>query len=247
MTVPTCYATNATYQFQLATIPIDHSIDFAQMLNFTLFRIPVSIHWMFWALAAFLGGALRAQSAQDWHRVILFMVAVFISILIHELGHALAGIRFGASTPRIQLHGIGGLARFRQDQLNRRQRILITLAGPGASILLAITFFVIAIALNQSGPPASYPQTLLNFFVDVMVAINVFWTIINLFPVLPLDGGQVLRETLGSKRIRLTCIISLMTLVVLAGLLWMETRSIYNMIIMAFLGSYTWNLLQQSK
>jgi len=247
VTVPTCYATNATYQFQLATIPIDHSIDFAQMLNFTLFRIPVSIHWMFWALAAFLGGALRAQSAQDWHRVILFMVAVFISILIHELGHALAGIRFGASTPRIQLHGIGGLARFRQDQLNRRQRILITLAGPGASILLAITFFVIAIALNQSGPPASYPQTLLNFFVDVMVAINVFWTIINLFPVLPLDGGQVLRETLGSKRIRLTCIISLMTLVVLAGLLWMETRSIYNMIIMAFLGSYTWNLLQQSK
>ena len=92
----------------------------------------------------------------------------------------------------------------------------MTLAGPGASILLAIAFFVIAIALYQSGPPASYPQTLLNFFVDVMVTINVFWTIINLFPVLPLDGGQVLRETLGAKRIRLTCIISLMTLVVLA-------------------------------
>ena len=76
------------------------------MLNFTLFRIPVSIHWMFWALAAFLGDALRAQSAQDWHRVILFMVAVFISILIHELGHALAGIRLSASTPSIQLHGL---------------------------------------------------------------------------------------------------------------------------------------------
>ena len=55
---------------------------------------------MFWAMAAFLGGALRAQSAQDWHRVILFMVAVFISILILR-------IRFGASTPSIQLHGLG--------------------------------------------------------------------------------------------------------------------------------------------
>ena len=217
------------------------------MLNFTLFRIPVSVHWMFWALAAFLGDALRAQSAQDWHRVILFMVAVFISILIHELGHALAGIRFGASTPSIQLHGLGGLASFRQDQLNRRQRILMTLAGPGASSLLAIAFLVIDIALYQSRPPASYPQTLVNFFVDVMVTINVFWTIINLFPVLPLDGGQVLRETLGPDQIRLTCTISLMTLIFLAGLLWIGTRSVYNMIVMAFLGSYTWKLLQQSK
>ena len=202
---------------------------------------------MFWALAAFLGGGLRAQSAQDWHRVILFMVAVFISIIIHELGHALAGIRFGASTPSIQLHGLGGIARFRQDQLNRRQRILLTLAGPGASILLAIAFFGIAIVLYQAGQPSSYPQILINYFVDVMVTINVFWTIINLFPVLPLDGGQILRESLGPDRLRLTCIISLMTLVILAGLLWIETRSIYNMIVMAFLGSYTWNMLQQSK
>ncbi|MCH2615705.1 MAG: hypothetical protein MKZ70_13640 [Opitutales bacterium] len=60
------------------------------MLTFNLFRIPVSIHWMFWALAAFLGGALRAQSAQDWHRVILFMLSVFLSILFNELGHTLA-------------------------------------------------------------------------------------------------------------------------------------------------------------
>ncbi|HCR31101.1 MAG TPA: hypothetical protein DIV79_13900 [Opitutae bacterium] len=217
------------------------------MLNFTLFKIPVSVHWMFWALAAFLGGGLRAQSAQDWHRVILFMAAVFISIIIHELGHALAGIRFGASTPSIQLHGLGGIAGFRQDQLNRRQRILLTLAGPGASILLAIAFFGIAIVLYQSGQPSSYPQILINYFVDVMVTINVFWTIINLFPVLPLDGGQILRESLGPNRLRLTCIISLMTLIVLASLLWIETRSIYNMIVMAFLGSYTWNTLQQSK
>jgi len=88
---------------------------------------------------------------------------------------------------------------------------------------------------------------LVHYFVDIMATINVFWTIINLFPVLPLDGGQILRESLGPAKLRLTCIISLMTLVVLAGLLWMETRSIYNMIVMAFLGSYTWNLLQQSK
>ena len=110
---------------------------------------------MFWALAAFLGGALRAQSAQDWHRVILFMVAVFISILIHELGHALAGIRFGASTPSIQLHGLGGLARFRQDQPNR-QRILMTLADLGqyspGDRFLSSPFPV------SSGPPRATPN-----------------------------------------------------------------------------------------
>ena len=111
----------------------------------------------------------------------------------------------------------------------------MTLAGPGASSLLAIAFLVIDIAFINLHL-ASYPQTLVNFFVDVMVTINVFWTIINLFPVLPLDGGQVLRETLGPDRIRLTCTISLMTLIFLAGLLWVGTRSIYNMIVMALLG-----------
>ena len=114
-------------------------------------------------------------------------------------------------------------ARFRQDQLNRRQRIsddpcrTWSQYSPGDRFLCHRHCPVsIWTSRELEAGKDVYRQTLLNFFVDVMVTINVFWTIINLFPVLPLDGGQVLRETLGAKRIRLTCIISLMTLVVLA-------------------------------
>ena len=215
------------------------------MLRFTLFKIPVSIHWMFWLLAGFLGGMLRAQTATDWHKVLVFVAAVFVSILIHELGHALTGIKFGARNVQIQLHGMGGLARFGNESMTRGQKIAMTAAGPGASILLAIVFFAIAVVTYDEPSTSSYPQFLLSYFFNVMFTINIFWSIVNLFPVLPLDGGQILRDILGPDKIKLTCIISFVTLAVLTALLWTATRSLFNLLIMVFLGSYTWNLYQQ--
>lgn len=200
---------------------------------------------MFWLLAGFLGGGLSAQSATDWHRVFVFMAAVFVSIVIHELGHALTGIKFGVGNVQIQLHGMGGLAQFGRGHLTRGQRIMMTAAGPGASLLLAILFFIIAMAIHQESTADSYFQILIAYFIHVMVTINVFWTIINLFPVLPLDGGQILRDVLGPDKVKLTCIISFITLGFLTLALWSATRSIYNLFVMMFLGSYTWNLYQQ--
>ena len=61
-----------------------------------------------------------------------------------------------------------------------------------------------------------------------------------------MDGGQILRDVLGPNRIKLTCIISFITLGLLAFLLWNYTHSIYNMVVMAFLGSYTWNIYRHA-
>ena len=215
------------------------------MLKFTLFKIPISVHWMFWLLAGFLGGGLQAQSAPDWHKVLVFMLAVFASILVHELGHALTGLKFGAGQAQIQLHGMGGVAQFGSGRMSRKQRILMTMAGPGASILLAIIFIFVAVNMLKGSPFDSYPKFLIAYFVDVMVTINIFWSIINLFPALPLDGGQILRVALGPEKIKLTCIVSFITLALLGTLLWMKTRSLYNLMVMLFLGSYTWKLYQQ--
>lgn len=214
------------------------------MIRFSLFRIPVTIHWMFWLLAGFLGGGLRAQGAHDWHLVLVFMVAVFVSIMIHELGHALTGLRLGASNAQIQLHGMGGMARFGGGELTRFQKIIMTAAGPGSSLLLALIFFLLTPLTQYEEMPESYTRYLFFYFTTVMVTINVFWSIINLFPVLPLDGGQILRDLLGPSRIKLTCIISFVTLAVLTLFLWAVTRSAYNLLVMLFLGSYTWNLFQ---
>jgi stage IV sporulation protein FB len=216
----------------------------AAMFQFSLFRIPISIHWSFLLLAAFLGGALRAQSGDDWFRVFIFMIVAFHSILIHELGHAFAGLRAGAKQVAIQLHGMGGVAFFPGANFSRPKSFLVTAAGPAASLLLAVVAFLIL----QSSSAALDPSTRFGYFTGYLIAtvvyLNVFWSIFNLFPVMPLDGGQLLNALLGPKNLRLTCIIGFITLALMAALLWWLTRSWFNMILILVIGSYTWRLWQ---
>ncbi len=215
------------------------------MFQFSIFKIPVTVQGWFFLLAAFLGGGLRASTPQEWQGVLLFIAAAFVSILIHELGHALAGLKFGAPSVQVSLNGMGGLSSFPGASFSRKHRILMTAAGPASSIALAVVFFAIAIFLLPAGSSPYASPSLIDQFVGTMVGINVFWTFINICPVLPLDGGQMLRDLLGPSRIKLTCIISFITLGILAFFLWNYTRSIYNLVIMAFLGSYTWRVFQQ--
>lgn len=214
------------------------------MLQFKLFGIPVSIHWMFWLLAAFLGGAIGANSPQDMLFVVIFMVAAFISILAHEFGHALTGLRLGASSAAIQLHALGGMAYFNNARFTRGQSILMTAAGPGASLLLAGVCYAIALVFitGPADPAAGIP--VFRAFLGVMITINLFWTAINILPVLPLDGGRILADILGPERIKITCIVSFATLAILTVLLWMSTRSLFNMVIMFLLGSHTWQVFK---
>lgn len=217
------------------------------MIRFTLFNIPVSIHWMFWLLAAFLGGALQAQSPEQLIYTATFMAAAFVSILIHELGHALAGLRMGAPRAEIHLHGMGGLAHFHGAPFTRKQSILMTAAGPAASLALAGIFFVVGIAVLGVEGERSLSFVYLQLFVGTMIAINVFWTIFNLFPALPLDGGQIVRDTLGPRRIKTTCIISFLTIAFMGLILWQYTGSYFNLIIVALLGAHTWQVFQAAK
>ena len=114
----------------------------------------------------------------------------------------------------------------------------MTAAGPAASIALALIFLV----LGRLGSTAGLESFVLLNFVSTMIVINFFWSFINLCPVLPLDGGQILRDILGPSRIKLTCVVSFITLGLLALLLWLGTHSIYNLVIMVLLGSYTWRI-----
>ncbi len=211
------------------------------MIRFRLFDIPVSIHWMFWLLAGFLGGALRIEGAGDFVPVLLFMAAATFSILVHEFGHAFAGLKLGAPSVQIMLHGMGGLAHFERASFSRKDSILMTAAGPGASIVLAVLSILFAsfVDLGES--------SLVAYTIGVLIIINVVWTIINLLPILPMDGGQILLALLGPSRLRLTCIISFITLGILAVLLWLWTESIFNMVVMAFLASQTWKLYQTTQ
>ena len=155
-------------------------------LNFNLFGIHVRVHPMFWLVTGILG-----SNQDDPKYVFMWIGVVFISVLIHELGHVLVGQLFG-SYGHIVLYGFGGLAIGSSDLRKRWQRNLVYVAGPCAQLLiLAVVigiYFICVLNHVRLQEPAAI--ALYQFFI-----VNLFWPILNLLPVWPLDGGRISRET----------------------------------------------------
>lgn len=171
------------------------------MLNFSIFGIPVSVQPFFWLTMALLGGALRTNSAEALLSLVLFMLAGFISILVHELGHALTIKHYRLPT-QITLHGFGGYASYPGGILTRSQSFLVTAAGPAFQLVLALIAYVLMRRL---------PITGITPFLVSLYFVSFFWALLNLLPVLPMDGGQLVNATLGPARIRTTLWISIIT------------------------------------
>jgi Zn-dependent proteases len=162
-------------------------------IRFALFGIPVAITPFFWLIGCILAyNFAYTDNRLDALAFLASILAILLSILTHEFGHALV-IRyvFGAS-PVVVLHGLGGVTihdrpyYYRTPQ--RLGRIFISFAGPMAGFLLAaICCFPLLAGLIS-------PETYLSQFLSVMVYIGIFWGIFNLMPVYPLDGGQIFRE-----------------------------------------------------
>ena len=111
---------------------------------------------------------------------------VFVSILIHELGHAGAMRAFGFS-PTIELHGMGGFTAWsREKNPTAGQRLIVTACGPGAGLLLGGLVTLIRLNVDLG------PDPLLSWTIRQAQWVNLGWSIINLMPVLPWDGGLIL-------------------------------------------------------
>lgn len=175
-------------------------------LHFSLFGIPVRVHPFFWIAAVLLGMSLREPTA-----VLMWMIAVFIGVLCHELGHA-AVIRALGWRPWITLYGLGGLASFQPGFGPRSaptivQQIAISAAGPGAGFLLAAALagglallgkrveVVLGLPLGVSVAVLDASSNhYLNLLVNLLLFTTVAYGILNLLPVFPLDGGQIARQ-----------------------------------------------------
>lgn len=158
-------------------------------LRFRLRGIPVTISPLFWISALALGSGGSAR------HLLLSIPLTLISILLHEMGHALAALRYG-SDARILLYGMGGLTF--HDAVPRRQQIAISLAGPGAGFVLGLAALLGWRLFDSSLPPIA------SEILWVLMWINLGWGLMNLLPVLPLDGGMVLDNLLGPLRRRTT-------------------------------------------
>ncbi|NIP95884.1 MAG: hypothetical protein GWO24_21600, partial [Akkermansiaceae bacterium] len=100
------------------------------MIQFRLFGIPVHVEVWFWVSAFLLGGGLGISDKRSLILVGLWMLIVFVSILVHELGHALSGRWLGGGRQTIRLWAFGGLAYNEGGRFTRKGRILMILAGP---------------------------------------------------------------------------------------------------------------------
>ena len=165
------------------------------MWRFNLFGFPVTVEPWFWLVSFLMGGGIEARGREGFTLVAIWIAVVFVSIMVHELGHALAGRRFGAH-PEIGLHGMGGVAVMHGGYFTRWQSIFVSAAGPLASLALGTASF--AFALWQQ--PAN---GMVHVALRDLLFVNFFWTAVNLLPILPLDGGQITRDVLGPRRIQI--------------------------------------------
>ena len=181
-------------------------------------RIPIAIHPLFWLFAALIGW----MNGGSLLGMFIWIGIIFFSVLIHEFGHALTALVFKHKA-NIQLVALGGLTSFEGPKLKFWQQFLITLNGPvfgfmifvGATLLLKFDW-------------TSWP--VVHLILKWTQIANLFWAVVNLLPVMPLDGGQLLRIVLeaffGIKGFRAS---------LLAGAVIATLISFYFFLVQAFL------------
>ena len=220
--------------------------------NFSLFGFPVRVAPWFWVAMLVLGGGNGATKIS----IAAFAAAVFISILIHELGHTFAFRHYGQES-RIVLYHFGGLAvpTGGRPSNNLWEHIVISAAGPvvqmAAAILLAVVLRSFGIGTNsrllhmigfRGGEALSNPfasEFLLQFY-----WVSIGWALFNLLPVYPLDGGQISRSLFqifaGHNGINYSLMLSVAT----GGLLAVYAFKSEHILMAMFFGSFAYNSYQ---
>lgn len=158
-------------------------------LSFRIAKIPVQIIPSFFLTTVFFGGVGGTLGS-----VVAWVAIVFVSVLAHEMGHALTGLFFGLQ-PSIQLHAMGGTTSWAQAQQQPvGRRVLISLAGPFAGFVLA----ALVVGVERSSGGRVFEGGLGRYAYDSLLWVNLGWGLLNLLPILPLDGGNVLFQVLNA-------------------------------------------------
>src|SRR5215468_1656750 len=160
-----------------------------------LFRfagIDLYLHWS-WFLVAFYGISTRAQSYSSYVWPVLDYLTLFLIVLTHEFGHALACRQVGGKAEQIVLWPLGGVA-YVAPPPRPGATLWSIAAGPLVNVVLAPLFTVVVLAASQTSLPDSFPDVYV--FLRNVCIINFLLLFFNLFPIYPLDGGQILRSLL---------------------------------------------------
>jgi stage IV sporulation protein FB len=160
--------------------------------------VPVRFHFTFWLIVVWLivFGARGKQSAAA---MTLYITAIFGSVLLHELGHALAARHYGIRTLEIVMLPIGGLARVERAP-KPREELWVALAGPAVNLLIAGLIFAWLAASGQPLAPENWMEANDRTLLPMIAAANLLLAGFNLLPAFPMDGGRILRSLLSRFR-----------------------------------------------
>ncbi|MCA9193058.1 MAG: hypothetical protein KDB03_14890 [Planctomycetales bacterium] len=242
--------------------------------QFRIFGFRIRVAWGFWVMGAVLGW--------DWARwmdllvdnspgpailLAVWILGIFVSILVHELGHSFAMRHYGISS-HIVLYHFGGLAipssftswqGARQRRVGPHEQLVISAAGPAFQLILAALLIAVGFAakipMSEAGfayqwfgverPPL--PDSILyTATLDALLFPSIWWALLNLLPIYPLDGGQILHQILLINNIRdalrNTLWVSLGTSIAVA--LFMAQRGGLGWIMFAWFAMNSWQALQ---
>ena len=205
--------------------------------SFRILGIPVRIDPTFLVIAALLGFTAGSVT------VLLSWIAVLtVSVLVHELGHAVM-FRVYGQQPQILLQGMGGVT-WGSGPLTGARDIVVSLAGPLTGIVL---LGLPALLLDRSGIELSSTWDLV---VDLAVYVNLAWSFVNLLPVLPLDGGNVtasvLRRAMGPQGQQAAHKVSIATAAIAAVFAYAKGYP-FGALFAAFFVAHNYGALKQEK
>lgn len=207
------------------------------MLSFRVGPFPVRVYAWFFLSAVLLGGDLSF----GW-RMAAWIFVVFVSVLVHELGHAIVGRAFGGR-PEIHLQAFGGVTF---PQFSTRpgpgRQFLLSLAGPVFGLLLGAA----AYAVVRVSPPA--PGSPVAWTMDRFIWVSLVWAVFNLLPILPLDGGQMMLAVIeGVRRKPSVALASWISVALSAGVAGLTLLWGFDPFLLLFLALFAFQNLQRAR
>ena len=162
--------------------------------------IEIRVHWTFLLLPVWVYGTslLAGRGTAGALTAVLFILAVFGCVVLHELGHALAARGFGIATQDITLLPIGGLARLERMPRRPAQELIIAIAGPAVNVLIGSLLVGLLVLWGRGASvlgaaDIGWGQA----FLANLAWVNFYLVLFNLIPAFPMDGGRVLRAGLA--------------------------------------------------
>src|SRR5512134_323903 len=156
----------------------------------TFAGIDVFVHATFLLLIGWVGYShwLEHGTIAKVVEGILFILALFLSVVLHEYGHALTARKSGIKTRDITLYPIGGVARLERMPDKPIEELWVALMGPAVNVVIAVLLYIYLLATNNF---ISMNQLTIasGSFLERLMAVNVSLVLFNLIPAFPMDGG----------------------------------------------------------